>query len=1056
MATLTTAPRFRSPPPASRTSRRRGGALTCEHLESRCLMAYGDLDTTFGVAGVADTPLFVARSSLDRVADIAAQADGNVVSVGSVSIGSSRVVGMSRHRADGTLDTTFGDEGIVLEPMNSFGSGSGGSSVSIQSDGKIVVAGSGRFGEVFVARYLADGQRDASFGSSGVAFFQTSGGLEVLETVLRADGGILLVGQAATGVANGYATYDAVLVQFDSGGQLDANFGQGGVVFTSATDFRDTATDVAIQADGKIVVSGTSSAQDGSRSLFVARYFADGTPDGGFGNGDIPGVVRIENFGRTPPSSESANVGLVVQSSGRLVLAATRQTGSGIADFALIGIRSDGLLDSSFGEPGSFGIQVTPIPGMPDASARDLTLAPDGRILAVGASTSATQGLVVRYSASGVLDTSWGVDGVAASPMLYEARRVLARGDGAPIVACVGFVGPAPLQPDFGLARLTLQGSLDPAFGDTGVARLNFLTGNSSAAAAKVVVQGDGKLIQAGACDGPTGAAWCITRLDAAGTLDSTYGNGGIVRVGVEVGDAGPLPLLAPDGRLLVVGNSWSGGHLRILVARLTADGTPDTSWGQQGNVFVEVNASYVYAAAAQLQPNGALVIEGLADYGSGLETRLYRVSPSGSLDATFGAAGTVQLDPPAHSPLTAPLLLQSDGRIVAATNRIVAGVREVAVRRYLPSGQIDTSWGAGGLTAAAIGTIDQMAQCGAATFMADGHIMIGCHVATGNLLIRLDSDGHWDSNFGVDGLLAFPAEGQSSADLVALTALPSGDVAAIGWDNSTVDAGAMSTLVQFFKPDGSRNQSAGNTGVLRLDQPDSSNLSAGGSLSPDGRLIVTGRWENGIDVNFLAARVEGDGATYRPWRHASHPLDVDADPAHAVASIDALIVVNDLNQWGARALAPLATGVQPYAYPDVDGDNYLAPLDALLVINALNGLTAGEGEGQAGLSGESSAELVGPADGESAGAGDLAHADRDALFAGTLWLDAELTRPFGSASESQGRGRVLSEGRDLIAQHFAGAPTQTKLDPATTSGTRKASRPVTALWSVLREFSPF
>ncbi|MFO0904840.1 MAG: TfoX/Sxy family protein [Pirellulales bacterium] len=924
--------------------RRRLRSLALEKLEARDLFAFGDLDAAYGVGGLATTSFFAERPSQDVLTDAALQGDGKIVSVGGVRLGAADVSGITRLLPDGTLDASFGDGGVLLTDNEPFGIESGTRSVVIQPDGKIVLARDGDFGEVRLTRYSENGQLDLSFGVNGAASYRAQF-VNVSETLLRADGRILVVGRVVTGVINGQWSTSAVLLQFDSHGQLDANFGQGGVVITTVSDYQDSAADVALQPDGQIVVSGSSTRLNGERLLFVARYSADGVPDEQFGDGPDPGVVRIENFGRSDLSAGSDAVGIVVQPSGRVLLAATRKTSLSTADFTLVAIRADGRLDAAFGPSGSTGIVTTPIPGLNDAGARDLVLDSDGRIVVVGASTLSGQGIVARYTESGILDAAWDADGVAASPELDNARRLLALGDGEVLAAFTGFSATKFAAEDFGAARFSSQGVLDAAFGVSGIVLHNFLDGASATSGSAAVVQADGKLIQVGQCTSATGTLWCVSRLDSSGELDASFGADGRTIVGIEAADAAPLPLISPDGKIVLVGNAWTNSGSQMELVRLTPDGQLDASWGVGGYAFLDFDADYVYPVSAQVQRDGRIVVLGFADDGSGFETKLLRILTNGARDPSFGSNGAVTLEVAYSGPDPSRLLLQADGRIIAVTNRTLGSQRVVEVRRRLANGQPDLAWGHAGSFSTALGDADETAFCGAAAFTSQGQVLVGCRNAVSPFILRLLADGTADGSFGTGGRVEAAPISVFGAEVQSLVVLPSGDFATIGWDRSTLESSQTGGLVQFFRPDGSPNDALGDDGIVRLERQGGSVLSIDGRLSADGNLLLAGRWSDAIDSSFLAAQIDGDGSPYLPWHHADDPLDVDHDPAHSVTPADALLIVNDLNLWGARALAPPSSTSQPYAFLDVDGDRHAAPRDALLVINYLNGQSGGEGE---------------------------------------------------------------------------------------------------------------
>ena len=185
--------------------------------------------------------------------------------------------------SDGSLDTSFGGTGMVTTTFP-LGSNSTAQSVAVQSDGKIVVAGytwntSETCFNFGLARYTKDGTLDTSFGSSGEVTNNFGFPYALATSVaLQADGKIVVAGM----VGNGYS-YDFAVARYDTDGTLDTTFGGTGEVTTDFGSWTAGAGGVAVEADGKIVVAGTSSTGPCVSSVAVACYNSNGSPDTTFG-----------------------------------------------------------------------------------------------------------------------------------------------------------------------------------------------------------------------------------------------------------------------------------------------------------------------------------------------------------------------------------------------------------------------------------------------------------------------------------------------------------------------------------------------------------------------------------------------------------------------------------------------------------------------------------------------------------------------------------------------------------------------------------------------------
>jgi uncharacterized delta-60 repeat protein len=346
----------------------------------------GSLDASFGAGGKVTTVV----GFFDSANAVALQPDGKIVAAGGSSPGGFCCqIALARYNPDGSLDPSFDGDGkltISLEGATTV------DAVAVQPDGKIVVAGSFVFGNVFVvARFNSDGSPDTSFGSNGEVFTTFDGfGNRATSLAIQADGKIVVAG--AGGAGN-----DFILARYNTDGTLDIGFGSGGRIATDFGGF-DGANAVAVQSDGKIVAAGS-----GAGRFALARYNADGSLDPGFGVG---GRATVQFFGE---NIETANA-LAIQQNGKIVAA-----GQAFSDFdpsyAIARFNSDGTLDAGFGSggkvttdfgnPGDVGVLCPS--GRKDCSndnATGVAIQADGNIVAVGgggACTPSCEWTLARY-----------------------------------------------------------------------------------------------------------------------------------------------------------------------------------------------------------------------------------------------------------------------------------------------------------------------------------------------------------------------------------------------------------------------------------------------------------------------------------------------------------------------------------------------------------------------------------------------------------------------------------------------------------------------------------
>jgi uncharacterized delta-60 repeat protein len=350
----------------------------------------------------------------------------------------------------GGLDPGFGGgTGIVSSTV-----GGDETDMLLQPDGKIVMIG-GSSSDFVMARYNADGTLDSGFGNGGVVTTDIAGGLDAaFGAALLGDGRIIVVGYARVGGNDDFA-----IVRFDADGELDLGFGTQGKTTTDFFAQRDRAAAVAVQADGKIVVVGETIVGFGNTDFAVARYDANGVLDPGFGtagtgkvNTDIGGAIDIARnvviesggsilvtglitmgssgalghtgLARYTPAgalddslgpdgtlsltNSSLGDGLAVQSDGRILVAGYAVV-AGDFHFAVMRLESSGSPDGSFG---SLGLATAGFSTQDDYG-RDVTIDSAGRILVSGQSSNLADPdfAVARFTPAGVLDASFDDDG---------------------------------------------------------------------------------------------------------------------------------------------------------------------------------------------------------------------------------------------------------------------------------------------------------------------------------------------------------------------------------------------------------------------------------------------------------------------------------------------------------------------------------------------------------------------------------------------------------------------------------------------------------------------
>ncbi len=386
----------------------------------------------------------------------------------------------------------------------------------------------------------ADGAPDTSLGGNGLVTTDVNPSQNDLAfAVLLQSGKIIAVGNTFTTQAS------ITLIRYNADGTLDSAFGSGGITVTSLPSADASAFAATLQADGKILVAGRSSAS-GSTNFLLLRYTTTGALDT-MGFGAPLGYVI------TPiPSGSESGAQAVALSGTNIVVAGHSKIGGKFA-IALAQYTSTGALDATF----SGGIVTTPI-GSGDADAAALAVqSGDNKIVVAGlagdVATNIWDVALLRYNTNGLLDTTGFVGGTGivttdiGSSSNY-ANAVAIQGDGKIVVAGNAFADPfGSGTSDIAVLRYNTDGSLDTAgFGSPN----GYVTTNVGAfdnGFAVAVQPVDGKIVVAGNADAGVADRFALLRYNADGSLDPGFGTSGIVTRAAS----GPSPIASANAVVL-------------------------------------------------------------------------------------------------------------------------------------------------------------------------------------------------------------------------------------------------------------------------------------------------------------------------------------------------------------------------------------------------------------------------------------------------------------------------------------------------------------------------
>jgi uncharacterized delta-60 repeat protein len=782
-----------------------------------------------------------------------------------------------RYNTDGSLDSSFNGTGSQIEKVNG-----GAVGVALQSDGSIVAAVNITDSEFPIPGYF-DLLRDTASGALNSEVRTPIGVSNDISTAVavQSDDKIVLAGYSLNGNTS---LYNFALVRYNSDGSIDTGFNSTGKVTTAIGSGNAQANCVAIQSDGRILVAGYS--YNGTINVFtVARYEASGslvtiTPaNSSFTNKNEPVVS-----GEADPDS-TVDVALDGTSAG-----STIASGSGTWSFMPGNPLSDGTYTVSATEvDGTGGIveysntntftvdtvpPLAPVIQTPVNGAFTNVAIP---FVSGSAEANSTVTIYLDGTDSGITTASgtgaWSFE--PAAPLVSGTHTVEATA-----TDLAGNTSAFSSTNTFIISSTTAgtPGTLDPSFGSGGV--VTTAIAGSSCNANSMVVQPDGKIVVVGNLSPYNGisSVFAVLRYNPDGTLDTTFGGTGRVTTSLSgyIDNAQGVALQS-DGKIVVAGYSYNGSENHFGVVRYNTDGTLDTSFGPAGTGEVVTQAINGSAYAVAIQADGKIVVAGNS-YSTELDFAVARYNADGTLDSTFGTGGLTSTNFAAFGlPNYAySIALQTDGKIVVSgmSKLYGAGGYSTDVVRYNTDGSLDSSFN---------GTGSQIEEVnGGAVGVAlqsDGSIVAAVNVTDSEYpnpgyfdLIRDTPSGALNLNFHV-------SFGISNDISTAVAVQSDGKIVLAGYSlngNTNLDNFA---LVR-YNSDGSVDTGFNSTGKVTTAIGSGNAQASCVAIQSDGRILAAGYSFNGTTNVFTVARYFG----------ASEPPIAITGPATTVAKTSATL----------------------------------------------------------------------------------------------------------------------------------------------------------------------
>ncbi|HEY0458629.1 MAG TPA: FG-GAP-like repeat-containing protein [Pyrinomonadaceae bacterium] len=412
------------------------------------------------------------------------------------------------------------------------------------------------------------------------------------------------------------------------------------------------------------------------------------------------------------------------------------------------------------------------------------------------------------------------------------------------------------------------DGNLDPGFGIGGKVNTNTSNLNDDYGTS-VAIQPDGKIIAGGRSGIYPLFHSALMRYNTDGSLDQTFGSGGISVVPLDGGGDGISDLvLQPDGKIVASGtliqNNFTVG---CLVARFNSDGSLDRTFGNGGKVIFNFGDNASEGNAVVLQTDGKILVVGVSGAGSYSELNdfaLARFNSDGSFDQSYGSGGKFKthFDGQFNTGSRAmSAVLQPDGRlVVAGSYKNEGSSRQFALARYNADGSLDTFFGSGGEMTTSLGSADSFGT--AVVLQRDGKIVLGGYFDAGRrnhdfALARYNSDGTLDTTFGSGGRVINDLFGTSDDIIYSLVVQPDGKLIASG---RTGQYPNFKFGLARYSINGAFDQSFGSAGKVMTDFGTTSSQSYSSALQSDGKIVLAGYTivgSSGADfnANFAVAR---------------------------------------------------------------------------------------------------------------------------------------------------------------------------------------------------------
>ena len=397
--------------------------------------------------------------------------------------------------------------------------------------------------------------------------------------------------------------------------------------------------------------------------------------------------------------------------------------------------------------------------------------------------------------------------------------------------------------------------SIDP--GNSRSAKIITPIGSVNEMGQAIAIQTDGKAVLGGYSNNGTNDDFAIARYHADGTLDTTFDTDGKKTISLGSGnDRINSVVIQSDGKILAAGYGMGGLNYEFALARFNTDGSPDTTFDTDGQVMTDIASGGDYASGVVIQSDGKIIAAGYSDNAGNLyDFTVVRYNSDGSLDTSFDTDGKIMIPIGTSNDFARGMALQSDGKIVIVGDSSNGTDYDIALTRLNVDGSLDSSFGTSGKLTFSFGISDENGFD--VLLQSDGKIVVAGSAFIGSTddlaLARLNSNGSFDTSFSGDGKVTTDI-GTNSYDIGYSAVLESG--------GKIVFAGASAnqfTIVRYLS-DGTLDTSFDTDGKVTttIGIDDSA---SGVALQTDGKIVAAGRTSAGSNYDFALVRYKTDGS---------------------------------------------------------------------------------------------------------------------------------------------------------------------------------------------------